>query len=281
MIKLRVVVKLFTIFFILLIVFSSEAQDSESPVRKPINIIVILDVSDRVSAAKHKNQVDRDKAICKGILEYFERIVSRKLYIGSKDRLAFFIPEQKDFPIGDNLRDRLKLRGGPAPKFIAEKQKVVNAIDELYNLVASQKKFTGSDIWEWFKKSSHRHLKSDFRNYIICLSDGYLDFDRDIIDRRAKRTYMVVERLRKFPDWRSKIENEFGLLPVNQKKFSNHNVSFLMVEMQDREQLDMEIIETYWSIWLASMGIGDPRFSYSLDGPQDTVEEIKSFLSTQ
>ena len=166
------------------------------------------------------------------------------------------------------------------------KEGLLAAIDELYQLLEKQKKFTGSDIWKWFRASGNAYLKKDMQNYIICISDGYLDFDKSIQDKRPKignKTsyipYTQVVKFRNDPNWESKLGSEgHGLLEIG-KDFSAYDVKFLMVEIKLRHMLDLPILKKYWQTWLASMGIHDSEFVESQPDPQIVKETIETFVS--
>ena len=248
----------------------------------PINIVVILDTSDRISSKKRPEQIQKDTEIAKHIVDFFEELVAKKLYIKSKHTLAFVVPEQQTGPsIPPKIIADLKIwptwkeRQKGAPRFEAMKDTLLTAVDTLYQIVGNQDKFTGSDIWIWFRDSAEVYLKQDSRNYIICLSDGYLDFNADIQAKRSKRgnkatyiPYRQVTRFRDDPNWKQKFhDEEHGLLAIG-KNFSDYDVKFLMVEITYRDMFDLEIIEEYWRTWLESMGIADAEFLPAQDDPR-------------
>ena len=265
---------------------------SQSSLMKPINLIVIVDTSDRVSKARNPRQIEKDLEITGNIVNVFEeKFVRPNLYIGSKDTLAFVVPEQPGIPpISQETLANLKIwrthqqRAGGAPEFKKMKAILLGAINELYQYVNKQNQFTGSDIWSWFRDSAEVYLKPDACNYIICLSDGYLDFNHNIQIKRPKRTYISyhqVAKLRDTPNWKQKFQTEeHGLLGIG-KDFSDYNVKFLMVEITHRHMLDLEIVKEYWQTWLKSMGIADSQFLPTQDDPQIVIEKIKEFISTQ
>ena len=82
---------------------------------------------------------------------------------------------------------------------------------KLYEFVQGHKQ-TGSDIWDWFQYEAVDYLSASHQNLIICLSDGYLVFDKNIQETRRKGTYMDVRTLRDTSDWRQKIQGSEGLL---------------------------------------------------------------------
>lgn len=300
--KIKVFAHLFAVSILALAVgCTSEKSDaknlsSQSLLTKPVNIIIIVDTSDRVSKVKNPLQVEKDIKITKNIVNIFEeKFVRPNLYIGSKDRLALAIPEQPNVPpIQQQTLENLKIwptpkqRAGGAPEFKKMKTKLLSTIEELYQSIDKQVEFTGSDIWKWFRDSAGVYLKPDTHNYIICLSDGYLDFNNDIQKDRSKvgnKTnyipYYQVKKFRDMPNWKQKFHAEgHGLLEIG-KDFSNYNVKFLMVEITHRHMLDLEIVKEYWQTWLKSMGIVDSQFLPAQDDPQVVIEEIRGFISVQ
>ncbi len=262
------------------------------PPTKPVNIIVIVDTSDRISEAKNPHQIEKDIEITKNIVNVFEeKFVRPSLYIGSQDSIAFVVPEQPGgTSISQKILANLKIwrtpeqMAGGAPEFRKMKTSLLAAIRELYQSVNKQRQFTGSDVWSWFRDSAVVYLKPDARNYVICLSDGYLDFNHSIQIERPKGTYISyreIAKLRETPNWKSKFHTEgHGLLGI-EKDFSDYSVRFLMVEIKHRHMLDLEIVKEYWRTWLKSMGIADSQFLPTQDDPQTVIEKIKEFISTE
>ncbi len=296
--KIEVLGTVFVVFsFLLISGCISDKSDAEgiSPKQvtsKPVNIIVILDTSDRISTTKNPHQVEKDIKIAENIVNIFEeKFVRPNLYIGSKDTLAFVVPEQPNVPaISQQTLANLKIwrthkqRSSGAPEFKKMKTGLMEAISELYQYVSKQNQFTGSDIWSWFRNSAEVYLKHDALNYIICLSDGYLDFNNNIQINRPKRTYIPYSQVVKFrntPNWKQKFHAEdHGLLEIG-KDFGDYNVKFLMVEITHRHMLDLEIIKVYWQTWLKTMGITNSQFLPTQNDPQIVIERITKFISTQ
>lgn len=303
--KLKFLQVVFAVTFLLVIVGCednpSAPKDSspKSSLKKPVNIIVIVDISDRVSKAENPRQIEKDIKITKGIVNVFEEEFVGILYIGSKYTLAFVVPEQpnaapipqqtlenlKIGQIGQTSKKAVRIR---ASEFKKMKTTLIGAITELYQFVGKQNQFPGSDIWSWFRDSAEVYLKPDARNYIICLSDGYLDFNANIQAARRKRgnktnyiPYSQVKKFRDIPNWKQKFHAEaHGLLEIG-KDFSNYNVKFLMVEITERHTDDVDIVKEYWQTWLKSMGIADSQFLHTQDDPQIVIEKIAEFISTQ
>lgn len=280
------------LFCVLIVGNVSDGQESKQPPSKPINIVVILDTSDRVSKERNPSQAAKDVEIAKSIVDFYYERARRKMF-STKNSLAFVVPEQPNTSqISSEIIRNLKIwptredqRIG-ASKFEKKKESLLKAIDKLYQLVETQETFTGSDIWKWFRASGLEYLKPNTQNYIICISDGYLDFNRSIQDKRpkiGKKTsyipYTQVVQFRKDPNWESKFDGEgHGLLEIR-KDFSSYNVRFLMVEIKLRHMLDLLILEKYWRTWLESMGINDSEFMEAQPDPQIVKEKIATFVS--
>ncbi len=285
------------VFGTVLVVFSFLIVGNIGYTAKPINIVVILDTSDRVSREENPDQVDKDLAIAKGIVDLFWELVRDEIQTQERNTwlrhfLAFIVPEQPDTtPIRQDIIGEMKIWPTPtdrdrqgAPWVRRKKDKLINTINELYELVREQQEFTGSDIWKWFRASGEEYLKQDMQNYIICISDGYLDFNRSIQDRRPRRgnktSYMPYAQVIKFRTDPERFDSEgHGLLEIG-KDFSAYDVKFLMVEITLRDMLDLDIIKRYWQKWLSSMGINDSEFVESQSDPEIVKEKIKTFIST-
>ena len=280
------------LFCVLIVGNASDGQESKQPPSKPINIVVILDTSDRVSKERNPSQAAKDVEIAKSIVDFYYERARRKMF-STKNSLAFVVPEQPNTPqISSEIIRNLKIwptredqRIGSS-KFEEKKESLLKAIDELYQLVKTENTFTGSDIWKWFRASEALYLKKDMQNYIICISDGYLDFNRSIQDSRPKignKTsyipYAQVVEFRDDSDWEQQFDSAgHGLLEIG-KDFRSYDVNFLMVEIKLRHMLDLPILEKYWRTWLESMGINDSEFVESQPDPQIVKEKITTFIS--
>ena len=262
----------------LTILNASKSDAQETPAPHVLNIIVILDTSDRVS---HPGQIERDTKIVEKIVARFVEVAKR--HIEQSDKLAYegaltiVVPNQPSVPsIEWQIMEKLTI---PNPKvwdsithmeesLEQHKNELPQAISQLYEVV-TQHPQTGSDIWEWFNDEAESYFDEGKRNFIICLSDGYLNFDRNIEEKRLPGTYMQVRELRHDPNWRARIRDGEDLKLIGaDKDFSPYNAKFLMLEIvpqQDEDgipyQRDFEIIKEYWQKWLNDMGITDIDFT--------------------
>ena len=283
-----------TVFLTLLNVPKSDGQESLPP--KDLNIIVILDTSDRVSREMHPDQIERDIAIVAEIVTQFEKVV--KANINKSDELAYqdsldiVVPNQPAVPSPWRIVNTLKIEDpgdfdnleGPTgilENLKQQKKALSEGMSKLYDFV-KQHPQTGSDIWEWFEYDAKDYIVEDKRNLIICLSDGYLKFNQNIEATRNEGTFMKISALRDDPNWRQKMLNGQGLKPI-QPDFSPYDVKFLMIEIALRSdksgipyQNDFDIIKAYWETWLNSMGI---KYTDFIKRGTLPIRKIRSFIS--
>ena len=290
---MKIFVVVCAVFFSLLNGCKSDEQESALP--NVLNIIVILDTSDRVS---HPGQIERDIEIVKVIVTQFEKIVEEHINRSEKraykDSLTVVVPDQQGVPaipleiikkltITDRDPEGHKSTHGPSGVFtdLTDQTKALpDAVSELYEFV-EQHPQTGSDIWKWFKYAAKKdYFGKDRRNLIICLSDGYLNFDRWIEDeQRLLGTYMRVRELRDDPHWKQRLLDGGGLKPTGED-LGAYNVKFLMLEIvpqKDGYQNELDIIEAYWDTWLNSMEIKGAAFLERDSGIP--YRKIESFIS--
>ena len=285
--RINVVVAMYILFLIFLNVSHSDSKASDAP----INIIVIIDTSDRISKEKHPDQRERDINILKEIIDQFYKLFENEIKTGKiKNRkLNFVVPKQPntdDLPreIMKKLTITAPKRRSGNPEFQRKKEVLIDAISQLYDHV-QQHPQTGSDIWDWFRAQAEPSFSENQRNLIICLSDGYLNFDNNIEARRPKGTYMRVGALRDDPEAANKIKNgSERLRPVG--SFNDFNIKFLMLEIRLREEngvrhfQDSDIIQAYWETWLNAMGIKDTEFFEQLD-PGGLENMIENFIQSE
>ena len=280
------------VMYILFLIFSNVSHSDSKASDAPVNIIVIIDTSDRVCKEKHPNQRERDIDILKEVVDQFYKLVEPTIMKGgtikTPHKLTFAVPKQARTKHPDKIIERLTItapkKRSENPEFQKKKKELIDAIPELYDHI-QQHPQTGSDIWDWFRTQAYSTFLKDYQNLIICLSDGYLNFDINIEANRRKGTYMKAGALRDDPEAVNKIKNgSEGLHPVGH--FSDLNIKFLMLEIRLREDdgvkhfQDFDIIRAYWETWLNTMGIKDTKFFEQLD-PGGLKNMIENFIQSK
>ena len=171
-----------------LAIWQAGGQTQKSPSSDNVNIVVILDISDRIdpSNEKHarKDQAQRDIKIVEHIIARFEdEFVMKHLEKLVLDlgpylhRLTVAIPQQpKAPPIPSSITDHLTIKdsahGGERTEFEKRKNLMIQAINALYQ--RKDNPFTGADIWSWFKNHARYALKKDGFHKLYHLSFGWL-----------------------------------------------------------------------------------------------------------
>ncbi|MCE2415725.1 hypothetical protein J4G07_17200 [Candidatus Poribacteria bacterium] len=277
--KMEISVVIYMLFLSLLNLGESDGKESKSSVYAPVNVIVILDTSDRVS---QPGQVENDIEIATEIVTQFDELVQAHLreidangneMIQYPHRLTFVVPDQLKTPaIPPKIMRKLELRDpgkeNGYPEFEKQRDALLGEIPKVYDFVAEHKQ-TGSDIWDWFQSEAKDYFYGGYQNRIICLSDGYLIFDDDIQSERPEGTCMhLIDGKR--------IDMSKDLLPVD-KGFRNYNVKFLMVEIDMKEGGNFENMRKYWKTWLDAIGIKETDFAKQ----GRWIRKIESFLSTE
>ena len=291
------------VFLMFLIASKGDGQGSKSTTAKPTNIIVVLDISDRL---KKSGQIERDIKIVEHIVTHFKEEFVRKhleKYMGTPPyphRLTVAVPEQpvpvpeqsvseqpKPYRIPSAMPGKLKIRDlketrGMSRSEVKKKtDALIEEIKKLYKFAQKDNPYTGADIWSWFQQDAENYLQKGFHNYIICLSDGYLKFTPEIEAKLRPGEFMEVGKWREDPNWREKI---IPLLSTG-KDFRDHNVTFMMMEInlhRDKKSgrafpQDFDIIKAHWEPWLKDMGITDITFKQQVS--EEVLEDvINSFL---
>lgn len=286
------------VFFLFLLVWQAAGQAGKNTVStaaEAINIVIILDISDRIDPSSNaytsKDQAQRDIKIIEYIADwYLNELVLKHLDQRVLDpgrvpyELTIAIPKQPKAPlIPSNITENLVIKDSKTRKNLQEfkdkKAAMIQSIRKLYKW--EDNPFTGADIWGWLNNYAKYALKKDgFHNYIICLSDGYLKFNPDI---EKKLKYMDIPKLRderkNNPKWKDKIT----LLPSTKEDFSNYNIKFMMVEIHPRvdkkigieNPADFQIIEAHWQKWLNSIGITNAEFHRQIE-----IERLKEVIDS-
>lgn len=266
----------------------AEASSSESlKIDTFRNVIVLLDLSSRVNLL---HQADKDKAILSQILAVFQECQMLYGFQISQDKLDIKIALQEDaitqpFEFGDDLTIDMTAKQMNKPNFDVEKQKFLLGVSKLYEQAVAGPT-TGADIWNFFDDHLQTYLKKSekgtvFKNKVIILTDGYLEFDGKIMNLRPKGTFFDAryKRLRNKKNWDKQFETmNLALTPC--RTFENTEV--LMLEIAPYNPVEYtneyQIIEKFWLTWFGDMKIKS-YLRQTQDNPQNLTQVIKTFLN--
>jgi hypothetical protein len=249
------------IVFILSLALMTSPVEAAGKNRRPfLNIVILLDLSNRIDHEKHPDQADADRAMIRQTVDFFEEAVKKRHYFLAQDQLTVVVAEQASVPPNRPIRiprtpsqiDMKELRKGEKPsrktlrlKFDKQKQELLQAVDKLYNqAVTKDGGYPGADIWRFFRDSLKGYLKEkngDYRNVLVVLTDGYIDFDKEIQSRRPQGSYIDLEA-------------SHPLIPVGD--FEDFDLNVLVLEINLRDTVaDKDKLYRCWGDWLDGMSI--------------------------
>jgi hypothetical protein len=281
------------------IVGCKSKSESSKKVQKNthLNLVVLIDLSDRISAKKNPLQADRDIKILKNIVKNFETVVRGKLFIKSNDALSIVIaPQPVDYQFevskwaGNLSIDLSSVRITEKRRFYKAKlDSLTSSIDGIYASAARAEGYLGADIWSFMRNDLKNYCK-DFNgeahvNKLVILTDGYIEFEKSVQSRRLvqgdKASYMVVRKFRGNSNWESLFDSRgFGLIP-----FENPctNLSVMVAEVTPKNILDpseFEILQKYWLSWFSESGVdaNSVNLTRAYDSPNETMVAFSKFL---
>ena len=235
------------------------------PVR-PINYVVLLDLSDRLLAP---DQARRDAALVQAVFTRFEQQVRSQLIINSHDRFRVVIAPQRGISYRPELfMDALYLDMGTTP--MARKRQRLDALKadlpqqlaQLYAVALGGKRqareFAGCDLWQYVNEQLPTDLDPGYDNVLVVITDGYFDFEnnpRAIRQNNRATDSRMLERLRRDPDWRVTLAKPTeGLLPVA-KPLPNLVVCVAELHPKFDNLKEVDLLTAMWDKWLRELRV--------------------------
>jgi hypothetical protein len=236
------------------------------------NVVVLLDLSDRIDPRKAPDQAARDQEIIRHVVGAFDRLVKQKLYVGSEDVLHVDVAQQPTSytsemsTLAKNLRIDLSRVGAAhrRSELPVLEDSLLAGVDQLYQAASANRLFPGADIWSYVNEdlSCNASLRGadSVRTVLIVLTDGYIEFDREVTSHRPREgrrtSFMETWRFEGRDDWQDQFSRGgYGLIPA---RTSLGGIKVLVLEVNSRRPLDpreFEIIKNYWTDWLWKSGV--------------------------
>ena len=252
------------LFASILLLFTSCGSEEDKVEKKPINQIVLLDLSDRILVPE---QLDKDFALIATAFKSFEKQARQNLVISSKDRFSIKIIPQKNSPLNVNhYEDLLQLYLDESE--VANKNKsLVSLSKSLPTILKNLKKdalygktsdaYFGVDIWAYLHDNGMGLSKSGYENQILILTDGYFDFESQDHVIKNKNQYTSTSFLNDLTtsNWKEISESkQYGLLPIHLEK----NTQWIVAGISGKKANDIlqtEKITYFWEKWLKQSGV--------------------------
>jgi hypothetical protein len=246
-------------------------------------VVVLVDLSDRIDSKLHPMQVQRDTSILQIIGDEFAGVVRRNRYLFSRDRLRAIYLDREGSPteprvdVAQMNDDRIVVVRELSHALAEFHVQAVRPYSDPHHV------YDGADIWSWFRHDAEQTLRpSDTTRVthtrIIILTDGYLEFAQSI--HRQPGTFMEINKLRGRADWEN-LYPAYKLKPVGYKL---PDTKVLMLEIAPYRPKantnEQDMIERYWTDWFATMGITSPIFVTNDQALPSVRDAIKQFLSS-
>lgn len=270
--------------FTLLLITSCGCEEVKTEI-KPINQIVILDLSDRILVP---GQLDKDFSLIVAAFESFEKQARQNLVISSKDRFSIKIIPQKNSPLNVNHYEDLLQLYLDETEVAAKNKSLVSLSKALPTILEDLKKdalygktsnaYFGVDIWAYLHDNGMDLSKSGYENQIIILTDGYFDFESQAHVLKDKNQYTSTRFLNDLTtsNWKEISESKhYGLLPIKLDKNSKWIIAGISGKKAN-DILQTEKITYFWEKWLNQSGVSKVGvILYS------STTDMKSKLSAQ
>lgn len=277
----------FSLLILTLLLITSCGCEEVKREKKPVNKIILLDLSDRILLP---GQLDKDFALIATAFKSFEKQARQNLVLSSKDRFSIKIIPQKNSPLNVNhYEDLLQLYLDETE--VAVKNKSLLSLSKslpaiLQNLKeealygTTSKAYFGVDIWAYLHNNGMSLSKSGYENQILILTDGYFDFESQAHVLKDKNQYTSTRFLNDLTtsNWKEiSASQQFGLLPIHLDK----NTQWIVAGISGKKANDIlqtEKITYFWEKWLKQSGvkhIGVILNSSKTDMSSSLLEKIK------
>lgn len=255
---------------------SSENKDADNAAnvqsKKPLNISIYLDLSDRLEREMTPSQKDRDIEIVNYMTEVVKNHAVAQKILPSRDRIkVFFYPAPNDSKIAllskDLEMDLSKAQPAEKKQMLLDFQEKFNSsLTKIYEATMQDKNWIGSDIWGFFKKQVDTYcMREDARNIIVILTDGYLFYAPNKQKDGNNYSYILPQTL----------SNPNSGLIVSRQGLENLEVLLLEVNPYDPKHQDQ--METTLLNWLSGMGV-QKMYVGVTDQPSNTRLIIDKFM---
>ena len=251
---------------------SSDDKTESVQSKKPLNISIYLDLSDRLERQMVPSQKDRDIEIVKYLTDIIKNHAVGQRILPSRDRIkVFFYPTPNDSKIAllskDLEMDLSKAQPAEKKQMLLDfQERFQTSLTKIYEATMQDKNWIGSDIWGFFKKQVDTYcIREDARNIIVILTDGYLFYAPNKLKDGNNYSYILPQTL----------SNPNSGLIVSRQELDNLEVLLLEVNPYDPKHQDQ--METILQNWFSGMGVQKVYVGVT-DQPSNTKLIIDTFM---
>jgi hypothetical protein len=270
------------------VVFScGNVEPTDEPKNRPVNYIVLLDLSDRLL---QPGQPANDQALIATVFAQFRKTVYEKnLVIKSRDKFRVVIAPQAGVAYNpDGYMSKLYL--DMASLSVGDKNKQAKEFENampttLASLYAGATRgktqpshYAGCDLWKYFNEQLASDLVAGADNRLVVLTDGYFDFQKNLnvitTGHRSTSTDFLV-RLRNSTNWQQTMQQQdWGLLPAK-VNLPDVRVSVVEINPKSGSLNEAPLLKAIWQKWLGEMHVVSSVFiqKYSLSNSMAKLRE--------
>lgn len=249
---------------LLLMVLQYLALEAQTPKAKPLNVLVLLDLSDRLL---NRNQAEEDIMLIQSVYQHFYEKSRLDLFINAKHRFRVVVlPQNTTPPVVYDYENQLFLHldaiAAAQKKQACDKlsNELASLLQRLYKAAHTGSKpehYAGVDIWRYFNEQLPSDLDPDYDNRIVIFSDGYFDFEdpKHALRKGNRMTYSgYMAALRGKPDWKTQAEQkDFGLMRLN-KKMSPARLTVCGIQPKYEQLQEIDMLIYFWEKWAKECG---------------------------
>ena len=255
---------------------------------KPLNITILLDLSDRITKSNNPSNTDRDIAIVKNVISKYKNDISQRRVVLMDGCLkVLFYPTPND-PSMASLANDLEISVSKNTQNLAQivttsmlEDKFEKNLRSIYEKALMQNKWPGCDIWNFIKSKQNLYMSdAKYRNILIIVTDGYVYHQNAKFNSGKRYSYLLGSNIAPYRDpvnYDKKIQNDdFGLISTK-NDLSGLEVLVLEVNPEQGKPVDYDIIKLVLSNWFKEMGASKCEV-YQTDLPSNTKVNIDKFF---
>ena len=275
---------------------SDQASATEGSVSatktQQLNIVVLLDLSDRILKEKNPSNMERDIEIVRNLTKIFKQDMAAKGAYSAKGKMqVVFSPAPSNPAIAELASllnyDLSEMQEPKAKKVVYDsiETRFTRAMTQLYTIAQEKSEWPGCDIWRFFKDDIETYIKDGYRNVVVVITDGYIYYEKTKYQSEHKYTYLLPQNLNseklrgdimKIPEIISK--NNFGLMPTG-KKYPEVEAMFLELSPSNDFPSDYDVMDIVLQNWCNEMDMKKVKVRKT-DMPVNTAKVINAFFSS-
>lgn len=261
---------------------------------KNMNVTILIDLSDRISASKNPGQAEKDIKSIGYVVDAFKYFMSKKGTINSDDKIRVIFYPSGDNKLSQEIAENLTVDFSKLE--VPQKRAMFSGINRLYReqlerlyaIASRSAQYKGSDIFNYFKHRVYDDCITNDENYsdvLVILTDGYL-FSSDSKYRDGNRFSFIgpsadhLTIFRNSVNWEKTFnDNNYGFINTD-NNLSNLKILALEIAPIVGQPKDFDVIKKYWSKWFEEQYVKSGNYKIvKTDLPSLNKEIIYSFIN--